>query len=243
MDICTNIKNNKLLFILKLPENLQYLITELALFAKIINDNNKYSKRAQSIISFLNKNNLTYWNDNNRIIWDGLSHYIIAQNNVYYDVLSELKKGHKTSHWIWYIFPQIDGLIPNPSSINKKYAIKSQMEARMYILNKTLRNRYLECNILVLNALNSGKSLDDIFEHDSVKYISSITLFNAVNKYDTQLKNILQKIIKYIGTDDKTLKIIGKSENLDKVYPVEIKKYWGNKSALLNSDSKLYVYE
>ena len=66
----------------------------------------------------------------------GLSRFISAQDSVYDRVLEELKSGRKRSHWMWYIFPQVDGL--GYSATTKHYAIKSMEEARAYLNHPVL---------------------------------------------------------------------------------------------------------
>ena len=66
-----------------------------------------------------------------------LTRFITAQDPVYNDVLSELKSGQKRSHWMWFIFPQIDGL--GHSSTAKRYAIQSAEEARSYLKSSISR--------------------------------------------------------------------------------------------------------
>jgi uncharacterized protein (DUF1810 family) len=103
-----------------------------------------------------------------------LERFLKAQNPVYADVLAELCEGRKRTHWIWFIFPQAEGL--GHSSMAKRYAIKSRDEAAAYLAHPILSTRLLECTELVL--AHSGKAAPDIFgSPDDLKFRSSMTLF------------------------------------------------------------------
>lgn len=87
-----------------------------------------------------------------------LNRFLTAQEPVIETVLAELKNGRKQSHWMWFIFPQIDGL--GFSSTTKYYAIKSLDEARHYLQHPVLGPRLLQCTGLVLAV--EGKSALEI---------------------------------------------------------------------------------
>jgi uncharacterized protein (DUF1810 family) len=106
-----------------------------------------------------------------------LRRFTKAQDRIYDSVLAELKSGQKRSHWMWYIFPQINGL--GHSSTSKYYAIKSMEEARQYYTHPVLGRRLLECAEAVLGI--QGRSISEIFGYpDDLKLKSSITLFASV---------------------------------------------------------------
>src|SRR5512143_2929942 len=86
----------------------------------------------------------------------GLSRFISAQDSVYDRVLEELKSGRKRSHWMWYIFPQVDGL--GYSATSKHYAIKSMEEARAYLNHPVLGSRLLECAdaVMAIDGVRGG---------------------------------------------------------------------------------------
>ena len=106
-----------------------------------------------------------------------LSRFLKAQEPVYEHVLAELRGGQKRSHWIWFIFPQIDGL--GFSATTKYYAIKSLEEARQYLAHPVLGTRLLECAEAVLAV--EGRSISEIFGYpDDLKLKSSMTLFSCV---------------------------------------------------------------
>ena len=103
-----------------------------------------------------------------------LDRFLYAQGPVYERVRLELRRGHKQSHWIWFVFPQLAGLGASPMS--EKYAIASLDEAKAYLDHPVLGARLRECVDLV-NGIE-GRSIDDIFGHpDNLKFRSSLTLF------------------------------------------------------------------
>lgn len=120
----------------------------------------------------------------------GLSRFIHAQDSVYDRVLEELKSGRKRSHWMWYIFPQVDGL--GYSATSKHYAIKSMEEARAYLKHPVLGSRLLECADAVLAI--EGRSASDILGYpDDLKLQSSMTLFASVAGPDSVFVHVLDK--------------------------------------------------
>jgi uncharacterized protein (DUF1810 family) len=107
-----------------------------------------------------------------------LGRFTSAQQPVYETVRAELKSGRKRTHWIWFIFPQVDGL--GHSATAKHYAIKSRDEAVAYLATPLLAARLIECTKLVLAV--PDKSPHDIFgSPDDMKFRSSMTLFDAVD--------------------------------------------------------------
>lgn len=106
-----------------------------------------------------------------------LSRFVEAQQNSYLNALAELQAGRKQSHWMWFIFPQIDGL--GHSATAKYYALKSREEARQYLNHPVLGQRLLECVVALLSL--EGRSAAEIFGYpDDLKLKSSMTLFAAV---------------------------------------------------------------
>ena len=103
-----------------------------------------------------------------------LHRFVAAQNDVYGRVCTELRRGQKTSHWMWFVFPQIEGL--GYSSMAQRYAITSIEEARAYLQHPVLGSRLRECTQLVCDVI--GKTINDIFgSPDDMKFRSSMTLF------------------------------------------------------------------
>jgi uncharacterized protein (DUF1810 family) len=103
-----------------------------------------------------------------------LNRFVEAQNPVYDRVCAELARGRKTSHWMWFIFPQIEGL--GFSSMSRRFAISSLDEARAYLDHPVLGPRLIECTRLVCAV--PGKTVHDIFgSPDDTKFRSCMTLF------------------------------------------------------------------
>ena len=137
-----------------------------------------------------------------------LHRFISAQESVYNRVLAELNNGSKRSHWMWYIFPQLDGLAQSTTS--KYYAIKSPSEAIAYLNHPVLGARLLECVNTVLNI--EGKSVSEIFGYpDDLKLKSSMTLFSEVAT-DSVFVSVLDKYFRG-ERDSKTLGLLKKLEN------------------------------
>jgi uncharacterized protein (DUF1810 family) len=107
-----------------------------------------------------------------------LQRFVTAQRDIYDAVRSELKGGRKQTHWMWFTFPQVDGL--GYSSTARHFAIRSRDEAVAYLATPLLGARMIECTRLLL-AL-PDKSAHDIFgSPDDMKFRSSMTLFDAVD--------------------------------------------------------------
>ena len=107
-------------------------------------------------------------------------HEAQADPHAGYDTaLAEIRRGRKTSHWIWYIFPQLAGL--GRSAIAEKYAIRDLAEACAYLRDPLLRARYEEITAAVSDQLARGLALEDLMGSriDALKLVSSLTLFRA----------------------------------------------------------------
>jgi uncharacterized protein (DUF1810 family) len=103
-----------------------------------------------------------------------LKRFVDAQARSYVDALAELKRGRKTSHWMWYVFPQISGLGFSPMA--QAYAIGSLAEARAYLQHPLLGGRLRACVEALLD--QTGRSAHDIMgSPDDLKLRSSLTLF------------------------------------------------------------------
>jgi|SRR5579863_6279234 len=119
-----------------------------------------------------------------------LERFVEAQAPVYNRVLSELRTGMKTSHWMWFIFPQIRGL--GQSAISVEYSISSRGEAQAYLAHPILGPRLKECTGLVLSV--ERRSIDEIFgSPDDMKFRSSMTLFAQVSPDDELFTRALQQ--------------------------------------------------
>src|SRR5438046_1490500 len=103
-----------------------------------------------------------------------LQRFVDAQNPVYDNVCSELRQGRKTRHWMWFVFPQIEGL--GHSSMARTFAIASLDEAKAYLLHPVLGRRIIECTELISKI--EGRTIDQILGYpDDLKFRSSMTLF------------------------------------------------------------------
>ncbi len=103
-----------------------------------------------------------------------LARFVSAQETTYARVLAELTRGRKTSHWMWFIFPQVAGL--GSSEMSRRYAIASINEAKAYLAHPMLGARYRQC-VAALQEL-VGLSAEAVFGFvDAAKLHSSLTLF------------------------------------------------------------------
>ena len=103
-----------------------------------------------------------------------LKRFVDAQAPVYRNVVEELRRGRKRSHWMWFVFPQLRGLGSSPIAV--RYGISSLEEARAYLRHELLGPRLHECTRLVNEV--QGRSVAEIFGWpDDLKLCSSMTLF------------------------------------------------------------------
>lgn len=135
-----------------------------------------------------------------------LGRFLHAQNGVYARALAELEGGQKRTHWMWFIFPQIQGL--GYSSTAHYYAIKSEEEARHYLNHPILGPRLRECAETLLAI--DGRSASAIFGFpDDIKLKSSMTLFAAVTPPGSPFVRVLEKY--FAGEqDEKTIALLAK---------------------------------
>ena len=106
-----------------------------------------------------------------------LQRFVDAQNPLFEEVLAELRRGRKESHWIWFVFPQLKSL--GRSAMAKRFGISSRDEAQAYLAHPILGPRLIECTRLV--NLVEGRSVEEIFGTvDTIKFRSSMTLFAQV---------------------------------------------------------------
>jgi uncharacterized protein (DUF1810 family) len=107
-----------------------------------------------------------------------LQRFVDAQEPIYRQVVQELTRGRKTSHWMWFVFPQIVGL--GFGAMAQRFAIGSRAEAVAYLEHDVLGPRLLECTRLVVAA--SDRTITEILgSPDDMKFRSSMTLFDAVS--------------------------------------------------------------
>jgi uncharacterized protein (DUF1810 family) len=135
-----------------------------------------------------------------------LARFVRAQEADYDQAMSEIRGGRKRSHWMWYIFPQFDGL--GVSSTSRQYAIKSVAEAEAYLRHPILGPRLLESVQAMLSV--EGRSALEVFgSPDDMKLRSCATLFACVAPAGSVFEQLLDR---YFGgeRDDKTLRLIGR---------------------------------
>jgi uncharacterized protein (DUF1810 family) len=106
-----------------------------------------------------------------------LQRFLDAQASIIGRVRDELRRGRKSSHWMWFVFPQIEGL--GRSTMARFYALRSRDEARAYLEHPVLGPRLVECTQLV-NAVNGAPAEQILGPIDAVKFRSCMTLFAAV---------------------------------------------------------------
>ncbi len=130
-----------------------------------------------------------------------LQRFVEAQAPVFGRVCAELEAGRKESHWMWFVFPQVEGLGRSPTA--QRFAISGRDEAEAYLRHAVLGPRLRRCTELVNGV--EGRSAHQIFgAPDDMKFHSSMTLFGAVAD-DRRI--FLAALRKYFGgeMDPKTL--------------------------------------
>ena len=136
---------------------------------------------------------------------DDLKRFIDAQEGDYSTALAEIKHGRKRSHWMWYIFPQIQGL--GFSEMSKRYAIKNLDEAEAYINHPLLGQRLIEICTALLD-LKSNDAYEIFGTPDDKKLRSSMTLFASLPDAYPVFKSVLDKF--FDGKmDNATLNLLG----------------------------------
>ena len=126
-----------------------------------------------------------------------LERFVQAQRSVYDDVVEELRRGRKTSHWIWFIFPQTAGL--GQSVMSQRYAISSLAEAQAYLEHPVLGARLRESAAVLLET--PGSSAEEILGSiDARKVRSSMTLFHRAAPDEAVFAELLARF--YDGVPD-----------------------------------------
>ena len=144
------------------------------------------------------------------IVWTmeddrSLKRFTGAQQNVYPTALAEIRNGRKRSHWMWFIFPQIQGL--GFSETSRYYGIKDRHEAEAYLRHPILGSRLVEISNALLELTSTNAT--EIFGYpDDLKLKSSMTLFAAVPGADPVFQSVLAQF--FAGERDaKTLRLLG----------------------------------
>lgn len=135
-----------------------------------------------------------------------LSRFLKAQEQDYEQALREIRSGRKRSHWMWYIFPQTQGLGFSPTA--QYYAIRDLQEARDYLAHPVLGARLKEISSALLDL--NGLSASEIFGYpDDLKLRSSMTLFRMADLNEPVFLEVLEKY--YDGKPDaRTVELAGK---------------------------------
>ncbi len=119
-----------------------------------------------------------------------LARFVAAQQGVHDQALAELRRGSKTGHWMWFVFPQISGL--GFSDMAQHYGISSLDEARAYLAHPVLGPRLRECAQVVADT--TGRTAEQIFGAiDAMKLRSSMTLFHRAAPDDLAFAAVLDR--------------------------------------------------
>ena len=133
-----------------------------------------------------------------------LQRFIDAQEPVYRQLVAELAAGEKRSHWMWFVFPQLDGL--GCSSMAQRFAIRSREEVKAYWQHPVLGSRLRECIGLML-AIKGKSALEILDTPDDLKFRSCLTLFAAVLPDEPVFARTLKKYFAGVG-DSRTLALL-----------------------------------
>ncbi|MDO1582071.1 DUF1810 domain-containing protein [Rhizobium oryzicola] len=134
-----------------------------------------------------------------------LQRFVTAQASIYLQALAELAAGHKRSHWMWFIFPQIEGL--GHSAMAQRYAIHDRSEAKAYLAHPLLGIRLIECTETVLRHAGEKSAHAILGSPDDMKFRSCLTLFAAVSEKGSPFERALQGF--YEGEPDrKTVELL-----------------------------------
>ena len=138
---------------------------------------------------------------------ENLERYLEAQKNNYSQALKELQNGKKQSHWMWYIFPQINGL--GHSETAKYYEIKSIFEAKEYLNNEILNTRLITLCKTLLN-LKTNNPVEVFGVIDALKLKSSMTLFSYVSD-----NKIFEQVLEKFYNNEQDLNTINICKKID----------------------------
>lgn len=132
-----------------------------------------------------------------------LARFVDAQRDVFEDACNELRAGRKTTHWMWFMFPQVAGLGQSPMAV--RYAIRSRAEAVAYLNYGLLRERLIELTNLAIHA-PVASALELFRSPDHLKFHSCMTLFDAVAPHEPAFPRAIDRWFK--GPDARTLEIL-----------------------------------
>ena len=131
-----------------------------------------------------------------------LDRFVAAQDGVHADALAELRRGRKTTHWMWFVFPQIAGLGRSPTA--QHFAIRSAAKARAYLAHPLLGARLHEAVTAIMAAPGSAVAI--LGDVDAAKLRSSLTLFAAVADDPAHFETALARF--FDGADEATLQLL-----------------------------------
>jgi uncharacterized protein (DUF1810 family) len=136
-----------------------------------------------------------------------LARFLEAQERDYAQALSEIRSGRKRSHWMWYVFPQVEGL--GFSATSRRYAIKSVAEAEAYLAHPVLGPRLVEIANAAL-AIEERSALEIFGSPDDMKLRSCATLFAAISPAASVFAQLLDR---FFGgeRDAATLRLLGRT--------------------------------
>lgn len=139
-----------------------------------------------------------------------LNRFVEAQAGVHERALAEIRGGRKRSHWMWFIFPQIDGLGSSPTA--RRYAIKGRAEAEAYLAHPVLGPRLVACAEAAAGILGTASALDVFGSPDDLKLRSSATLFACVLPDGSVFDRVLDRYFRG-ERDPATLRLLGVSDS------------------------------
>lgn len=137
-----------------------------------------------------------------------LNRFVTAQEKDYPTALAEIRQGKKRSHWMWYIFPQIQGL--GHSSMARHYAIRDLGEATAYLAHPVLGPRLVEISHALLG-LSSNDATAVMGSPDDLKLWSCMTLFSQVSGANVVFSQVLAKFFNS-RIDERTVAIVRSAE-------------------------------
>ena len=135
-----------------------------------------------------------------------LSPFILADKGLIADSLVELEQGRKRSHWMWFIFPQITGLVANPSATTQRFALHDVDHARALLADTTLGSHLRACTDAVLG--HPQRTAEEIFGAvDSAKFHACMTLFAAIDEPQSCFEQAIDVFFQG-NPDPKTMQVV-----------------------------------
>lgn len=140
-----------------------------------------------------------------------LHRFLEAQEGTCERAVAEIRSGRKRTHWMWFIFPQYEGL--GTSAMASRFAIRSVAEAEAYLRHPVLGPRLLECAEAALAI--PGRSASDVFGHpDDLKLRSCATLFAVVSSSGSVFERLLDKYFAGVR-DERTIQLLDSEDRVD----------------------------